>query len=86
MFGYHQYNMTVVEIVVVFTGVGCIPDDQMGDLIIKRFGKSSYVMKRYQRMMYWMPKFRSMNPYPIPWILPESVSGEVYPTLHIPEP
>jgi len=24
--------------------------------------------------MYWGPKFRNMNPYPVPWILPQTVS------------
>jgi len=54
--------------------VGCIPDDEMGNIIVSRFGENSYVMKKYQRIMYWGPKFRNMNPYPVPWILPETVS------------
>ena len=51
-----------------------VPDDDMMEIIESRFGRFSYVMKKYRRMMYWMPKFKTMNPYPIPWILPNAVS------------
>ena len=52
-----------------FTGV--IPDDDMGYQLLEIFGKESHVFRRYRRMMYWMPKFKNANPYPIPHELPE---------------
>ena len=48
-----------------------MPDDEFGILIKKRFGSKTTAARRYRRMMYWMPKFRNINPYPIPRELPK---------------
>ncbi|XP_067949229.1 evolutionarily conserved signaling intermediate in Toll pathway, mitochondrial-like [Watersipora subatra] len=63
---------TAMELLSAMGNNGVVPDDSMGDIIVSRFGKHSYVMKKYRRMMYWMPKFKHMNPYPLPMILPRS--------------
>lgn len=52
------------------TFVALVPDDEMGYLIAHRFGIDSYVMRKYERMMFWLPKFRHANPYPLPYHLP----------------
>jgi signaling intermediate in Toll pathway protein len=59
-----------VNIIFFSYGVGVIPDDAMGYQILAIFGERSHVMRRYQRMMYWMPKFKHENPYPVPRELP----------------
>lgn len=51
---------------------GIVPDDELGYMIVDRFGDQAHCFRKYQRMMYWMPKFKNMNPWPIPWELPES--------------
>lgn len=38
----------------------------MEDLLVKRFGTRGYPVRRYWRMMYWMPKFNNLSPWPIP--------------------
>ncbi|XP_048758266.2 evolutionarily conserved signaling intermediate in Toll pathway, mitochondrial-like isoform X2 [Ostrea edulis] len=45
---------------------GVIPDEEFGRMIISRFSQRSKVFTRYLRMLYWMPKFKYMNPWPIP--------------------
>ena len=50
--------------------VGVVPDDDMGDQLVRIFGKESHAVRRYQRMMYWMPKFKFANPYYVPYVLP----------------
>lgn len=35
-------------------------------MIISRFSQRSKVFTRFQRMLYWMPKFKHMNPWPVP--------------------
>ncbi|XP_035226793.1 evolutionarily conserved signaling intermediate in Toll pathway, mitochondrial-like [Stegodyphus dumicola] len=45
----------------------------MGDIIVASFGKSSHVFKKYARMLYWMPKLKNINPYPLPDPLPTDI-------------
>jgi len=47
-----------------------IPDEEMGDIILNIFGKYATPYKRYCRMMYWMPKFKNLSPFPLPDELP----------------
>lgn len=53
--------------------IGIMPDKEMKELILNIFGKSSHVYKKYARMMYWMPKFKNLNPYLLPDPLPSDV-------------
>jgi len=47
-----------------------IPDEEMGDIMLNVFGKYATPYKRYCRMMYWMPKFKNLSPFPLPDELP----------------
>ena len=38
-------------------------------MLAERFGTEAHAFRKYQRMMYWMPKFKNLNPYPIPYEL-----------------
>jgi len=49
-----------------------MPDEEMGDIILNVFGKYSTPYKRYCRMMYWMPKFKNLSPFPLPDELPNT--------------
>ena len=42
----------------------------MGYQLREIFGDKTHAFQRYQRMMYWMPKWRYANPYYVPWELP----------------
>ena len=42
----------------------------MGYQLIEIFGKQSHTFRKYQRMMYWLPKFKYSNPYYVPYDLP----------------
>lgn len=52
-----------------FTGV--IPDVHFHAMVKSVFGKYSHVTRKLQRMMYWLPKFKYANPWPIPRVLPD---------------
>ena len=43
---------------------------QFYKMIADVFGHEAHPMRKLQRTMYWMPKFRHINPWPIPKILP----------------
>lgn len=47
-----------------------IPDEEMGNILLNTFGKYGTPFKRYCRMMYWMPKFKNLSPFPLPDELP----------------
>jgi len=49
---------------------GVVPDDEMGYKLITIFGEESHAFRKYQRMMYWLPKFKYINPYYVPYELP----------------
>ena len=53
-----------------------IPDDDVGNTIVEVFGFRSYVMTQYRRMMYWVPKLRYVNPWPVVEKLPDDIEGE----------
>ena len=35
------------------------------------FGMNSAPFKKYMRMVYWMPKFKNKDPWPVPFNLPD---------------
>lgn len=39
-------------------------------MLINLFGRRSHAIRRYWRMMYWMPKLKSLSPWPVPEKLP----------------
>ncbi|XP_072762930.1 evolutionarily conserved signaling intermediate in Toll pathway, mitochondrial [Anoplolepis gracilipes] len=43
-----------------------IPDVEMQDMLLNIFGKHGAPLKKFWRMMYWMPKFANLNPWPCP--------------------
>lgn len=52
--------------------LGICPDDEVGDILAAIFGKKTHTFRKYQRMLYWMPKFKYASPYYVPFDLPES--------------
>lgn len=38
--------------------VGVMPDTEMEMILMNAFGKYSHPIRKYGRMMYWMPKFK----------------------------
>jgi len=50
----------------LFFYLGVIPDWEVEDMLVKRFGTRGFPVRRYWRMMYWMPKFNNLSPWPIP--------------------
>ncbi|CAH1273668.1 ECSIT [Branchiostoma lanceolatum] len=49
---------------------GVMPSADTADLIIKVFGFRSHPMKKFRRILYWFPKFKHINPFPLPDPLP----------------
>ncbi|XP_071813185.1 evolutionarily conserved signaling intermediate in Toll pathway, mitochondrial-like [Apostichopus japonicus] len=47
-----------------------MPNNETKKLLLDVFGRQSHPVKKYQRIMYWFPKFRNINPFPLPFELP----------------
>lgn len=43
-----------------------MPDYEMQDILLNIFGRRGYPLRKYWRMMYWMPKFKNLSPWPVP--------------------
>lgn len=51
---------------------GVQPDGEFQSLIELTFGRRTHPMRKFQRMLYWMPKFKNLSPWPLPDPLPDS--------------
>lgn len=51
--------------------LGVIPDTETEDILLNVFGRRGIPLRKYWRMMYWMPKFKNLSPWPLPTELPQ---------------
>ena len=68
MMHYPKQQQCCIDILSHMEQHGVIPDDEMGNLLTKIFSKRAHAFRKYQRMMYWMPKFKYANPYYVPQV------------------
>lgn len=47
-----------------------MPDYEMEDILMNVFGKRGHPLRKFWRMMYWMPKFKNLSPWPVPDPIP----------------
>ncbi|XP_051521890.1 evolutionarily conserved signaling intermediate in Toll pathway, mitochondrial-like isoform X2 [Myxocyprinus asiaticus] len=59
-----------VQLLEQMESYGIMPNVETKVLLAQIFGEKSHPMRKYQRIMYWFPKFKHANPYPIPHVLP----------------
>ncbi|ESO84758.1 hypothetical protein LOTGIDRAFT_94819, partial [Lottia gigantea] len=71
MMHYPKQQQCGIDIMEQMERNGIIPDQQFGDLLYDRFGETSHVFRKYQRMAYWLPKIKNANPYPVPDTFPD---------------
>ena len=46
---------------------GVMLDEDMVALTVKIFGDWTHVVRKAKRQLYWLPKFKNANPYPVPY-------------------
>lgn len=63
--------MFLLQFTLLISGV--MPDYEMEDMLLNVFGKKGYPLRKFWRMMYWMPKFKNLTPWPVPEPLPSDV-------------
>lgn len=45
----------------------------MEDMLVNIFGKKGHPVRKFWRMMYWMPKFKNASPWPLPNPMPNDI-------------
>jgi len=50
-----------------------MPDYEMEDMLVNIFGRKGFPVRKFWRMMYWMPKFKHLSPWPVPNPVPDEV-------------
>ncbi|CAF92631.1 unnamed protein product [Tetraodon nigroviridis] len=59
-----------VQILEQMENYGIMPNVETKVLLVQIFGEKSHPMRKYQRILYWFPKFKHLNPFPVPQELP----------------
>lgn len=60
-----------VQVLEQMENYGIMPNMETKVLLVQIFGEKSHPIRKFQRIMYWFPKFKHTNPFPIPQQLPE---------------
>ncbi|XP_048344217.1 evolutionarily conserved signaling intermediate in Toll pathway, mitochondrial isoform X1 [Sphaerodactylus townsendi] len=60
-----------VEVLEQMESYGVMPNKETLFLLFQIFGKKSHPVRKYQRLLYWFPKFKHINPHPVPDPLPQ---------------
>lgn len=60
-----------VQLLEQMENYGIMPNVDTKVLLVQVFGEKSHPIRKYQRLMYWFPRFKHTNPFPIPRHLPE---------------
>ncbi|KAM9313322.1 evolutionarily conserved signaling intermediate in Toll pathway, mitochondrial [Gastrophryne carolinensis] len=63
---YPRQQECAVQLLEQMETYGVTPNKHTQFLITQTFGRHSHPMKKYQRIMYWFPRFKHANPYPVP--------------------
>ncbi|KYN05135.1 PREDICTED: evolutionarily conserved signaling intermediate in Toll pathway, mitochondrial [Cyphomyrmex costatus] len=68
---YPKQQYVAIELLCKMEDNCVIPDVEMQDMLLNIFGTHGLPLKKFWRMMYWMPKFSNLNPWPCPQPVPK---------------
>lgn len=67
---YPKHQDVAVELLEQMECNRVIPDREMEIILLNTFGRHALPLKKLWRMLYWMPKFAYLNPWPVPKPIP----------------
>ncbi|XP_041038314.1 evolutionarily conserved signaling intermediate in Toll pathway, mitochondrial [Carcharodon carcharias] len=59
-----------VQVLEQMENYGILPNLETKALLMQIFGVKSHPMRKFQRLLYWFPRFKHVNPFPVPQPLP----------------
>ncbi|XP_062557224.1 evolutionarily conserved signaling intermediate in Toll pathway, mitochondrial [Armigeres subalbatus] len=68
---YPRQQQVIIDLLEQMEDNGVIPDYEMESMLVNVFGKKGHPVRKYWRMMYWMPKFKNLSPWPVPNPVPD---------------
>ncbi|KAH0628705.1 hypothetical protein JD844_010134 [Phrynosoma platyrhinos] len=68
---YPRQQECAIQVLEQMENYGVMPNKDTKFLLLRIFGDKSHPMRKYQRLMYWFPKFKHIDPYPVPDPLPQ---------------
>ncbi|XP_058811693.1 evolutionarily conserved signaling intermediate in Toll pathway, mitochondrial [Topomyia yanbarensis] len=68
---YPRQQQVIIDLLEQMEDNGVIPDYEMESMLLNVFGKKGHPVRKYWRMMYWMPKFKNLSPWPLPNPVPD---------------
>ncbi|XP_041768414.1 evolutionarily conserved signaling intermediate in Toll pathway, mitochondrial [Anopheles merus] len=69
---YPRQQQCIIDLLEQMEDNGVMPDYEMEAMLVNVFGKKGHPVRKYWRMMYWMPKFKNLSP----WLLPNPVPDD----------
>jgi evolutionarily conserved signaling intermediate in Toll pathway len=70
---YPKQQQCIIDLLEQMEDNGVIPDYEMEDMLVNVFGRKGHPVRKFWRMMYWMPKFKNASPWPLPNPVPDEV-------------
>lgn len=70
---YPKQQQCIIDLLEQMEDNGVIPDYEMEAMLLNVFGKRGHPLRKYWRMMYWMPKFKNLTPWPVPFPPPSDI-------------
>ncbi|KAF2884404.1 hypothetical protein ILUMI_21783 [Ignelater luminosus] len=70
---YPKQQQCAIDLLEQMEDNGVMPDYEMEDILLNIFGRRGYPLRKFWRMMYWMPKFKNLSPWPLPSEIPNDI-------------
>ncbi|XP_045497044.1 evolutionarily conserved signaling intermediate in Toll pathway, mitochondrial [Colias croceus] len=68
---YPKQQQCAVDLLEQMENNAVMPDTEMEQMLLNTFGRRGIPLRKYWRMMYWMPKFKNLSPWYLPDKLPD---------------
>lgn len=68
---YPKQQQCIIDLLEQMEDLGVMPDYEMEAMLLNVFGRKGHPLRKYWRMMYWMPKFKNLSPWPLPNPMPD---------------
>lgn len=70
---YPKQQQCMVDLLEQMEDNGVMPDYEMEDMLVNIFGRKGHPVRKFWRMMYWMPKFKNASPWLCPNPMPDDI-------------
>ena len=62
---YPKQQQCIIDLLEQMEDNGVMPDPETESILLNIFGRRGYPLRKFWRIMYWMPKFKNLSPWPV---------------------